>query len=332
VTEAKLESLRDQENGKPSTDTGKIATFGRWSVFSNISGEWFNQDRQAYSRERGFDGHRYGGTLGADYRLDEGSRIGVMVSYSQYSMNFDQELAAPGFTPPTDAGGMKSKTFSAVLFATGNFTDNAWIDAAGGFAWSDNDFRRNAVFQPANPRSPVTNTIVNTAGSANGRQWFVTLGAGYDFTDGALSIGPYVRGTYTHSKIDAYSEQDVGAVSGLAMRVAAQEAESFVGIAGARASYSIGTSWGVIVPQARVEYEHEFKDDARTTITRFVLDPSNTPLAVSSDAPDRNHFNLGATLSLVLPHGVITYVDYEALVGYSDFTRNRVTAGLRVEF
>jgi len=330
-TEGRLEGLRDKDKGKPGADAGTIAGFGPWSIFTNLNGDWFDQSRPANVNERGFGGHRYSGSLGADYRVGSGTRIGLMASYGEYSLNFDREIATPAFVTPADSGGMKAKTVSVIAYVSGSLSANGWIDAAGGVSWGTNDFRRNAVFQPGSPAVPVANTTVTTTGFAHGRQWFASIGAGYDIPRGPLSIGPYARLTYTHSSIDGYAEQEVGTPSGLAMTVSAQEAESLAGIVGLRASYSISTGWGVIVPQLRAEYEHEFNDDARTTITRFVLDPNKLPFSVTNDAPDRNHANLGASLSFVLPHGVVAYVDYEGLIGYQNFSRHRVGAGIRAE-
>ena len=333
TTEKRLEGLRDEGNGKPGADDGKIAGFGPWSIFANVQGEWFDQRRPANSNERGFDGDRYRGTLGFDYRLNAGSRLGVMFSYEKYTSLFDAEISTASFVPPSNAGSAEAKTFAATAFASFAPAENVWIDAAAGIAWSNNDFRRNAIFQPA--VAPMKMVPVNTSGSADGRQYFASFGAGYDFTSGSLSIGPYVRGRYTHSKIDGYRETDLS-LSGLAMDVGQQKATSFAGVLGIRSSFAISASWGVIVPQVRFEYEHEFKDDIRTTETQFVLDPNPNQtghqLPVTTDAPDREYANAGFGLAFVLPRGIVPFIDYEALIGYKNFTRHRVTAGLRVEF
>jgi outer membrane autotransporter protein len=118
----------------------------------------------------------------------------------------------------------------------------------------------------------------------------------------------------------------------LALIVDDTTSTSLTSVVGARVSYPISTSWGVIVPQARAEYEHEFRDNPRTTLSRFVLDAAGAPFGVVTDSPDRNYFNLGAGATMILPNGWMPFVDVEGLVGYSDYDRVRVTAGLRVEF
>lgn len=326
-TEARLEAIRGEDDGKPGASSGTIASFGPWGVFANFEGEWFDQSRQPNANERGFDGKRYRGTLGADYRLGAGSHLGLMLSYEDYKSTFDKELSGVNFDPGANAGGVKSNTIAATAFASFALSESGWLDAAAGYAWSDNTFRRNAIFQPS---TRTLTRAVDATASADGKQYFVSLGAGFDLAAGPVSVGPYLRGRYVRSDIDGYAETDRNG-TGLQLTVEKQKATSLTTVIGASASYAIGTSWGVILPQARLEYEHEFKDDARATITRFALDPNSVPFAVVTDRPDRNYFNAGLGLLFVLPNGVMPFVDYEALLGYRNFDRQRVTVGIRLE-
>lgn len=328
-TEKRLKSLRAGEGDDKGEPSDTIASFGPWSVFTTIEGEWFDQSRRAFDNERGFDGDRVRGSVGADRRIGRTGHIGAMISYETYKLTFDREPAAMGFIPLANAGSHRAETISGTAFATFELGGGGWIDVSAGYGTSDNDFRRNAIFQPSTRRTAVN---VNTRGSADGDQIFASIGAGYDFSHGSWSVGPYLRGRYVRSEIDAYAETDIGPLSGLAIEVPQQKATSLAAILGLRSTYAIGTRWGVIVPQARAEYEHEFEDDARTTSVQFVLDPRNVGLPVTSDAPDRDHFNVGAGLLFVLPHGISPFIDYEALLGYAGFDRHRVAAGLRIEF
>ena len=328
ATEKRLEAVRDEADGKPGADAGAVAAFGPWSIFGNVEGEWFDQSRPAFANERGFDGKRYRATIGLDRRISAASLIGIMLGYDDYSSKFDADRAGTAFTPQADGGGVDSKDFTATIYGSVTLASSFWLDGSVGIGFSDYDFRRNAQFQESSRTVPQTN--VRTRGSANGRAYFASVGAGYDLADGAFSFGPYVRGRFTRTRIDRYAEKDLGG-SGLAMNVSASRATSLTAILGGRASYAISTGWGVIVPQARFEYEHECEDDPRTTATSFVLDAAGNQFRVASDSPDRNYFNAGAGLLFVLPNGWMPFVDYEGLIGYSDFKRHRVTAGLRVE-
>ncbi|MFN9926628.1 MAG: hypothetical protein ACK53I_06790, partial [Phenylobacterium sp.] len=75
-----------------------------------------------------------------------------------------------------------------------------------------------------------------------------------------------------------------------------------------------------------------FKDDPRTITTSLALAPNGGVFQVRTDAPDRNAWNLGAGVLVILPNGWMPYLDVEVLEGYSDLRRERISAGLRVEF
>jgi hypothetical protein len=88
----------------------------------------------------------------------------------------------------------------------------------------------------------------------------------------------------------------------------------------------------VLIPQVRFEYEHEYKKDPRSVVSSFAQDSSGTSLALITDDPDRNYFNFGASLLLILPNGWMPFIDAELLLDYKDFERQRYTGGLRIEF
>jgi outer membrane autotransporter protein len=131
--------------------------------------------------------------------------------------------------------------------------------------------------------------------------------------------------------VDNYTEKDRND-SGLQMRMDVDDRTSMTTDVGLGTSYAISTGWGVLVPQARVEWEHEFDQDAQNLATVYVLDASQNRFNLEGDDPDRDYFNVGAGISAIFAHGMMAFVNYEGLVGYDDLSRHRVTAGLRMEF
>lgn len=320
TTERRLEGVRDE--------AGDEATDGVFSVFGSIQGEWSDQDRGAFVNERGFDADATRVTVGLDYRASPSATIGASLSFGDYSSEFDANQPGNAFTPQSDAGGMDSEDITVTLFGTFSLSPQVYLDATAGVGFTDYDLARNATFQESNRLIPQTN--VRATASPDGREYFGSVGIGYDADLDGFSVGPYARLRITKSRVDSYAEADGG--SGLGLRVSKAKSTSMVSILGLRASYAMSQSWGVVLPQARVEFEHEFDDDARATTTSLLLDPGRNGFVVRNDAPDRNAFNLGAGLLFVLPNGWMPYVDYEGLVGYRDASRHRVTAGIRVEF
>jgi outer membrane autotransporter protein len=321
TTERRLEGVRDEaKDGEPPA--------GGFSLFGSVQGEWFDQDRAAFVNERGFDGDATRVTVGVDYRMGPAGLVGLSVGFGDTSSDFDANLPGNAFTPQGDAGGIGADDITVTLFGTAQLSSRLYVDATAGVGFTDYDLRRNATFQESNRLIPQTN--IRATASPDGREYFGSIGVGYEAETGALSLGPYARVRLTKSKVDSYDENDGG--TGLGLSVSRTKSTSVVSILGLRASYAISQPWGVMLPQARFEYEHEFDDDPRTTTTSLLLDPARNAFRVRNDPPDRNSFNVGAGLLFVLPNGWMPYVDYEALLGYSDASRHRVTAGLRVEF
>jgi hypothetical protein len=63
-----------------------------------------------------------------------------------------------------------------------------------------------------------------------------------------------------------------------------------------------------------------------------VSDPASTPFLLVTDDPDRDYFNLGAGLSVVLQRGVSAFVYYETVLALEDVTANKISVGVRLAF
>ena len=107
---------------------------------------------------------------------------------------------------------------------------------------------------------------------------------------------------------------------------------SMLGVAGARVSYTLSTDWGVLVPNAVVEWNHEFRNDPQTVVVRFLADPTQTPISLTDQAPDSSYFNLGLGLNAVFAQGRSAYVYYEHMAGYAGAHSNQLSLGIRIEF
>lgn len=326
-TEEKKEA-RLQRLGVAAGQDGE-ADFGRWGTVFNLRGERFDRDRDPGDREIGYDGHAWAAEVGVDYRFSERLVLGALFGYQRTDSEFDPEPAGVAFTPAADRGDTETDSMNLTLFATYSLTDAWYLEGTAGFGYSDYSFTRRAVFQETTRATPQTNVLAD--GDSDGTEWSFSVGTGYDFYQGAVGFGPYARLNYVRTHIDGYTESDRSG-SGLAMRVGNSRATSLASVLGVQASYAASTDFGVLVPQVRAEYEHEFKDDPRTVTSRYVNDAAGTPFGVRGDSPDRNYFNAGASLLLILPNGIMPYVDVETLLGYDDFRRHRLTLGLRLEW
>jgi hypothetical protein len=63
-----------------------------------------------------------------------------------------------------------------------------------------------------------------------------------------------------------------------------------------------------------------------------VQDPTPRRFLFQTDTPDRDYFNLGVGVSMVLPNGLQPFLNYRELVAYKDRSSHSVSLGLRVPF
>jgi outer membrane lipase/esterase len=214
------------------------------------------------------------------------------------------------------------------IYSSYNLTDSLHVDGTLGYGYTDYTFSRNVVFHDTNR---VNGLPVVTEGRTHGNEISANAGIGYDFYEQGFGFGPYFRVGYTRSTVRGYTEDDISN-TGLNMAIQDDTVTSLTTTAGVQMSYAHSTEWGVVIPQVRFEYEHEFDKNRRSLVSSFAQTNTANFLAVTTDDPDRNYFNLGASLLFVLPNGWMPFVDVETLLGYSDLDRQRYTAGLRVEF
>lgn len=293
---------------------------GQWpdrlGVFVNGLGGYGSRD--ARGEELGFRFVRYGATAGADWRFSDEVFAGVAVGWEGSEADFRQSAG----------GDLDDDQFQGSLYATwspGSF----YVDGIASYSYHDFDVRRRIVLSPTVVTNPGTRLNRTARGDTHANEIGLSVGTGYDFQHEGWSFGPRARFDYTKLKIDGYKESGAG---GLNLRVNDQTVRSVATVLGAQASYSISMDWGVLVPQLRVDWEHEFQDDARKVGVRFVSDPNATPFFVKTAAPDRDFANLGFGVSAVLPRGLQAFADFETVLGLQDTESYTLTAGVRWEF
>ena len=155
-----------------------------------------------------------------------------------------------------------------------------------------------------------------------------------EFRRGDWIYGPYARLTHIDVDIDGYEES--GAV-GLNLKVENQSIESLTTAIGVQATFPQGKDWGVLVPQARVEWVHEYDDDSRTVESNYINEIVPTggdasALTAETDSPDRDYLTIGLGISTVYKGGSQAFLLYETVLGLDDIEEHVFTGGLRMEF
>ena len=86
---------------------------------------------------------------------------------------------------------------------------------------------------------------------------------------------------------------------------------------------------GVLIPQVRAEWVHEYKNDSHNLEASLVQ--ANQIISTSTADPDRDYFKVGCGLSAIFAGGISAYIQYEEVLGLSNITAHNVAVGLRVE-
>ena len=300
---------RKQRGGMAGAD--EVVVGGKLGVFVNAG--YNTGDKNETSREDGFDFHNRSLLGGVDYRFTDKFIAGVALGYNQTKVDITRSQ-----------GSIDSDAWNLNTYATLNL-DKFYIEGSVGYSLNGYDSDRNISYSTQDPNF-IEQRIAK--GSTDGKQFNVSLGAGYDLALGGFTLTPYGRAEYIKLNIDAFNE--TGA-RGLNLHVDGQGADSTQSALGLRGSYAISTGIGALIPQASVEWIHEFANNSRNITARYVNDPRNNVIVIPTEQPDRNYFRISLGLSAVLQRGWSGFVNYENLQGLSNITQHSLLFGMRKE-
>jgi uncharacterized protein YhjY with autotransporter beta-barrel domain len=304
--EQRLQRLRCEGSDDPTCAGGEAAaadsvSYEGLGVF--VSADYQHKDKTATIFELGFESDSFGPTVGVDYRLGSVGVIGAAFDYEHAFGDYDD-----GF------GDFDTDTFTVLVYGSYYPTEQSFIDAALGFGYKqfDTEHLNNAS---------LTDTV---EGNTHGFDFTADLTGGYDFAFGAFTVGPRLGLHYKRAELNGFTETGTAPFTTYHDQVR----DSLTGTIGFQASYAISTSFGVIVPSVNAEYVREFLDDRET----YTATDAGGTFDYAGDQPDRNHFNVGGGVVLLLPDGVFPFINYEAeLANYLEETHT-ITAGVRLEY
>jgi outer membrane lipase/esterase len=240
--------------------------------------------------------------VGADYRFTDSFILGLAATYLRTKLDLD-----------SSAGQSTVNAYSGSVYTNYYILERLYLDGIATFGWNGYETERNDT--GGNGRAN---------GSTDGPQYSFSVGSGYNANVGPLTFGPMARVDYIGVHIDGYHETGAGPSNA---RVGSQTIESLTMNLGGQAMYAISLGWGVLSPFVRAEWVHEFLGDSRK-VTGSVGDAIVT---VQTNNPDRDYFNLGAGASVTLRGGVSAFLDYNVVLGRTNFTSHSFTLGVRFE-
>ncbi|MBS0193063.1 MAG: autotransporter domain-containing protein [Proteobacteria bacterium] len=296
------------------------AGFSRWGFFA--SGQIQHQSASGLGATPGYGFNSNGVTFGTDYRVNDGLVLGGALGYTRQSTTLD-----------LGQGGMTMRGWSLSGYSTWYSKSDWYID--GSLTWSNNSFdaHRNIVYVLPLPGGG-TSTVNQTAQSSSGGNDFAgSLTFGRDFHAKALAYGVYGKLQYDHASFDGFQETtNAGPGSGLGLRVDSRSTTSVASVLGAKFDYNASMNWGVMVPHAEIEWQHEFRTDPNAFTAYFVNDPTNTPILIRGDKIDSDFFRLGAGMSFVFTQGRSAFLLYNRTLGRTGISQYNLSFGFRLEF
>jgi outer membrane lipase/esterase len=293
----------DEKGGGASADANGSSRFG---VFLNGNGSFGSRDPT--DREVGFDFHTGGVTAGVDYRFTDNLILGVAFNYLRTDADMNSFL-----------GDVATRGYGGLLYGT-YYLGAFYVDASGGFTWNNYDTNRNIVYP----------TVDRTAtGSTSGQEYTANVGTGYDLSLAGFTITPFGRMEYRNLAAEGFTES--GAL-GWDLMIRGQRVQSLRSALGLQVGHSFSVPFGVLVPQVRGEWVHEYKNGSRSITATFVNDPFGTAFFIPTDTPSRNFASLAAGISGVFAKGYSAFVNYETFLGLTHETNHQFTGGVRLEF
>lgn len=280
-------------------------------LFLGVQGDLDRSDPTPF--DPGYKHRTMAFTLGADHRIAPSLVLGAALGPHWSRSAIDTSDGAT--SSDLSARGVGLSLYGSYVPAA-----NAYIDASLAFSRSRYDSRRDL---PALSDAAF--------GITRSREYGASLGTGYAIAQGRWNYGPYARLIDSHVDIDAFTEQPN--TSGTNLAVTAQSIASRIGSLGAQASYAMSQSWGVLVPNARFEWNHQFRQDkAHSIVATFAQDGTKTPIDIATTPPDRNYFALDAGLVAHFNPGHTGVLNYSRTFGRAGESTQVLTAELRLEF
>lgn len=308
---AALMAMQAPEGNAPE-DSG----FARWGFF--FSGNIGRGEVDPTSLTPRYDFDIEGLTAGIDYRWSDRLVIGMALGYTGQ----DTDLAG-------GQGSVETQGLSLSAYTTWYSTRDWYVD--GVLTLSRNRYDHERRIQYVLPGSVVNQLAV---ADSDGSDVGATVTFGKDFQRQAWTYGIYGRASYNRLSFDAFEEEVDSSLngSGLALRVESRSVNGLTSTLGGKLAYTHSASWGVLVPQLEVEWQHDFQGDAEAFRGYFVDDPSQTPILVLGDDLDSDYFRIGLGLSMVFTGGRSGFVTYDRIVGRSGISQEMLTLGFRMEF
>jgi outer membrane autotransporter protein len=170
--------------------------------------------------------------------------------------------------------------------------------------------------------------LLGTAnGSTDSGTVNVLVAGGYDWTTGALTIGPIASFQYTYVGLNGFTE--TGSLAPL--RFGDQSVDSIRTALGVKVSYDWKIGSMLIRPEIRASWQHEYGDSTYSIVAGFANGAGNN-FTVDGPTIGRDSLLIGAGVAVLWNDRISTYVYYDGELARTNYDSQSVSAGVRITF
>ncbi len=247
----------------------------------------FGNREQPQGLSNGLKFHTDGVSLGADRRFADNLVAGIGLGYA-----YDRTAVG------TDGTQSKSSGTVVAAYASYQPTPQTYVDAVIGAGSLDFDSER---FVAAADQT--------ASGHRTGQQVFASVTAGLDLRENELHVSPYGRLDLASDRLNAYTESGAGPA---ALTYSRQNVPTTELAFGVRFDALHQTSFGSVLPHARIEYQHDFEGQSDASVA--YADLFGSPgYGVATTTVNHNALVGGVGVDFNLQHGLMFGIDYQAL-------------------
>lgn len=288
----------DEPSGGGAGDPEALS--GPWGVYFQGGGSFGSLDSS--NRNTGFNIDNQLATAGVDYRFSDALVAGFLFNFTGSQSRF------AGVT-----GRVNADIYRFMPFVSITPFENAYIDIMSGYSYHSYDSNRSG-----------SGTVAAASYSAD--QAMASINLGYSYPFGALELTGIAGGSYVGTDVNGYTERGQGTL----VSVGDYHVSSWTSNLGLQLAYSYSAPFGVVQPQLRMEWVHEFDNQPhKFNVTVPALGNLALPLVAGNRVTDWG--NISAGVQTLFAHGVVGFVNYQAQV-FSEGQNHLVEGGVRLEF
>jgi len=297
----------DGSRGNSSERSQTVSNEPRQALSLWVGGAVDFGQQNANGRQAGNKFHTDGISAGGEYRISDFASIGLGAGFGHDRTDIgnngsqstaDSVVAAVyGTLRPGNA-----VFIDGVLgYGTLDFNTNRFIDASGGFA----------------------------TGKRRGDQLFGAVITGIEYHIDGWMWSPYGRLEVMSAKLNQYSESASGVN---ALTYFQQTVRTTNGVLGMRAESKFATSFGTLIPRARLEFSHQFQGAGDATMAYADLAAAGPISTLRLSNQTYGNWSAGLGARLVLANHMALTLDFSSNIDMSRGRSQSVRVAIEVPF